>query len=146
MGCGACMDMSKWLDVRLDDLAIYRWSCSCAKCCNSLPALLLMTHTQAHQPASQPARTLPLRPPSFCFPPSSCLSAPLPSCRRASTSQQAMSSPQAQINKAFGTKKTLYEILGVAKDATAAAIRKAYFKMALTCVSGGGKSGGKGGG
>jgi hypothetical protein len=46
-----------------------------------------------------------------------------------------MSSPQAQINQAFGTKKTLYEILGVAKDATAAAIRKAYFKMALTCVS-----------
>lgn len=56
-----------------------------------------------------------------------------------------MSSPQAQINKAFGTKKTLYEILGVAKDATSAAIRKAYFKMALTCVSGGGKSWAEGG-
>lgn len=50
-----------------------------------------------------------------------------------------MSSPQAQINKAFGKTKTLYEILGVAKDATAATIRKAYFKMALTCVSHAGK-------
>jgi hypothetical protein len=46
-----------------------------------------------------------------------------------------MTSPQAQINQAFGTTKTLYEILGVATDATAAVIRKAYFKMALTCVS-----------
>lgn len=55
-----------------------------------------------------------------------------------------MSSPQAQINQAFGKKKTLYEILGVAKDATAATIRKAYFKMALTCVSvGGGAEGGR---
>eukprot|EP00624_Nannochloropsis_granulata_P002565 evm.model.NODE_2292_length_18822_cov_22.697163.2 len=44
-----------------------------------------------------------------------------------------MTSPQAQINQAFGTTKTLYEILGVATDATAAVIRKAYFKMALTC-------------
>ncbi|GAB5032948.1 dnaj homolog subfamily c member 9-like [Nannochloropsis oceanica] len=44
-----------------------------------------------------------------------------------------MSSPQAQINQAFGTKKTLYEILGVPADATVAVIRKAYFKMALTC-------------
>jgi preprotein translocase subunit Sec63 len=43
--------------------------------------------------------------------------------------------PQAQVDQAFGKNKTLYEILGVAKDASAAAIRKAYFKLALTCVS-----------
>ncbi len=43
--------------------------------------------------------------------------------------------PQAQVDQAFGKHKTLYEILGVAKDASAAAIRKAYFKLALTCVS-----------
>lgn len=39
------------------------------------------------------------------------------------------------IEQAFGKGKSLYEILGVAKDATAAAIRKAYFRVALTCVS-----------
>jgi hypothetical protein len=48
---------------------------------------------------------------------------------------EAMTTPQAQVAKAFGEKKTLYEILGVAKDAASAVIRKAYFKMALTCVS-----------
>lgn len=48
---------------------------------------------------------------------------------------EAMTTPQAQVAKAFGKKKTLYEILGVAKDAASAVIRKAYFKMALTCVS-----------
>ncbi|TFJ86234.1 hypothetical protein NSK_002442 [Nannochloropsis salina CCMP1776] len=46
---------------------------------------------------------------------------------------EAMTTPQAQVAKAFGEKKTLYEILGVAKDAASAVIRKAYFKMALTC-------------
>lgn len=39
------------------------------------------------------------------------------------------------IKAAFGKKKTFYEILGVPKDASASAIRKAYFKLALTCVS-----------
>lgn len=43
--------------------------------------------------------------------------------------------PNEQIAEAFGSGKSLYEILGVAKDATPAAIRKAYFKLALTCVS-----------
>lgn len=43
--------------------------------------------------------------------------------------------PKEQIAEAFGSGKSLYEILGVAKDATPAAIRKAYFKLALTCVS-----------
>jgi preprotein translocase subunit Sec63 len=41
-----------------------------------------------------------------------------------------------QVRKAFGAKKGLYEILGVAKDASQGAIRKAYFRLALTCVSG----------
>lgn len=45
-----------------------------------------------------------------------------------------MSTPKQQIEQAFGKKKCLYEILGVAKEATAAVIRKAYFKLALTCV------------
>ena len=39
-----------------------------------------------------------------------------------------------QVEAAFGAGKTLYEVLGVAPDANPAAIRKAYFKMALTCV------------
>lgn len=39
-----------------------------------------------------------------------------------------------QIEAAFGAGKSLYEVLGVAADANPAAIRKAYFKMALTCV------------
>lgn len=43
--------------------------------------------------------------------------------------------PKEQIAAAFGPDKTLYEILGLAKDANPAAIRKAYFKTALTCVS-----------
>lgn len=42
--------------------------------------------------------------------------------------------PKEQIEAAFGAGKTLYEILGVARDANPAAVRKAYFKMALTCV------------
>jgi len=41
----------------------------------------------------------------------------------------------SQIAKAWGKGKSLYEVLGIAKDATSAAIRKAYFKLALTCVS-----------
>lgn len=43
--------------------------------------------------------------------------------------------PKEQIEAAFGANQTLYDILGVAKDASAAAIRKAYFKTALICVS-----------
>lgn len=42
-----------------------------------------------------------------------------------------------QIEAAFGAGQSLYDILGVARDANPAAIRKAYFKTALTCVSSG---------
>jgi preprotein translocase subunit Sec63 len=39
------------------------------------------------------------------------------------------------INEAFGEGKSLYEVLGVAPSASAAEIKKGYFKLALTCVS-----------
>jgi DnaJ domain len=39
------------------------------------------------------------------------------------------------IAAAFGSGKSLYEIMGVQTTATEAQIKKAYFKLALTCVS-----------
>jgi DnaJ-class molecular chaperone len=40
-----------------------------------------------------------------------------------------------QIQQAWGKGKSLYEILGVATEASSGQIRKAYFRLALTCVS-----------
>jgi preprotein translocase subunit Sec63 len=39
------------------------------------------------------------------------------------------------IEAAFGPGQSLYEIMGVQTTATEAQIKKAYFKLALTCVS-----------
>lgn len=95
-----------------------------ARDCQETPVIFQIQKTMGFPLSSNPAinrDNLLLPPPTFHLPPSTTL-------RGVAVSMDSIAAE-------FGEGKSLYEILDVPSTATPASIKKAYFKLALKCVS-----------